>query len=408
MKAALHSVITEHDTHGARALGQASDPDKGVVVASVAPNLRRRFELGWALLEALGKSQDVSGHGRHDELNWEVLHAWLLAHRTAHLVLLDAQWLPLALIADLAGLVASCGVNVWLVAHHPVEQPYLDALDKWPHKSEKGGGLVEVLKSSMGNHLTSKVVKAPFPDVPTDNWPTFRFACAQALSPGDFEVVDVAFHRAFAEALPFFSRAEMNEAAMVVHLRETLNQCVSVAEMITTVRAVQVAAHRSGWLLQADPVRILNTAHAMSRSAINAPETWERLRAYRLPYRGAAVAMAAVGMNIEAMERLSCGGANEEGTAVTLDETTVAISSGAAVFVRGQLAYRRIMGAKGSDPFFADENGPHNDRVLADALRAPARELGVSVPEIATGRTPDPTSKRWKDRWGLALLKLSS
>lgn len=179
----IRSVTVAHDTRGARTLGRANNPDAGVIVA---PELRRRFELGWALLEALGKRSDVTGSGRNDEDNWELLCAWLTAHRIEHLVLLDAQWLPPALVADICGLSALAELTVWLVAHHEVPQTYRDALDNWPHRSGGDRDLAEV--AAIGLRQAPDSAAAEFPKVPADSWPTFRHAAATNLDPDGFAV----------------------------------------------------------------------------------------------------------------------------------------------------------------------------------------------------------------------------
>ncbi len=407
MSPALHSVLTEHDTHGARLLAKANDPERGLVVAAASPDPHQRFELGWALLEALGKRHDVSGHGRHDELNWEVLHAWLIAHDVHTLVLLDAQWLPPRLVADIAGLVATCGLDVWLVAHRPVVNDYLDALAVWPYRAPAGADLARLIYREPGAEGSPSTSAPWFPDVPADNWPTFRHACALALSPGAFEIVDERFRRSVALALEVFADQNPSEASVLRHLRQDLDTCVNVAEMTTVMRAVQVAAHRSGWLVQVNVARLRNTAELMSRAAITSPETWRRLRAYRYPFRGASVALAAAGLNVGEMESLHCADIESDGRTVRKGGHAVLVPVGAEIFVRAQLLFRQIQGAESADPFFADDRGALRSRDIADALRLPASELGVPVIDIATSRKPDPESTRWRDRWGITVQRLT-
>lgn len=405
MTGVLYSIVAEHDTQGARRLGRANAPDRGLLVASVAPDLAQRFELGWALLEALGKRQDVSGHGRHDELNWEVLHAWLLAQPIRAVVLLDAQWLRPSLVPDVAGLVATCGIDLWLVAHRPVGEAYEDALNAWPHRPARAADLVRLVRP--GTSAPTTPPPAPFPEVPSDNWPTFRHACAQSLSAEDFIVVDTLFRASLRAAEAVFAEAEPSEGRVLAHLRGALDEVATVAEMTTIVRATQVAAHRAGWLLQADPARLRAASETMSRAALGSPDTWRRLRAYRLPYRGSAVALSAIGLNVGDMLAIPCDAIADDGDLVTTPDGVARVPAGAEVFLRAQLLYRRLMGAPGDAPLFATDDGPLRDRALADALRQPARELGVPVLDVTTSRAPDPTSGRWRDRWGLSLQRLS-
>lgn len=406
MTATLRSVVAEHDTRGVRALLRANNPEAGLLVAAAAPDFTHRIELGWVLLEALGKRPDVTGQGRDDQLNWEVLHAWLIAHYVKTVVLLDAQWLPPQFIADLAGLVATCGLDLWLIAHLPVPEVYGDALSAWPHRDSRGGELVAALGLANPGSADAATSKR-FPTVPEDNWPTFRHACAQGLAPEDFVLVDALFQKAFRAALPAFAADDVSEASVLTHLREALHQAATVSEMTVIIRGVQVAAHRSGWLLQVDPARLRNTAETMSRAAVNSPDTWRQLRAYRLPYRGAAVALAAAELNVGDMQRLRCRDVLTEGRRVVVAGQPRAVPDGADLYLRAQLNYRRFAGADDGDLLFADDAGPLRDRALADALRYPARELGIPVLDIARVRAPDPTSMRWRDRWGITLQRLT-
>lgn len=406
----LHSVIVDHDTSGARTIGRANNPDAGIIVAAVPPeSRRRRYELSWGLLEGLGKRQDVTGNGRNDDENWEILHAWLLAHRIAHVVLLDAQWLAPELVEDVAGLAATCGLDMWLVAHHPVPEAHIDAIARWPHETGTQRGLAAAVKRS----LAAAPVPAPdldvaaFPDVVNDNWPTFRHACRQRLDPADFAVIDASYRAAFRAARSWFTGGDpVTEDTVLRHVRHQLNACVTVPEMVTTVRATQVAAWRSGWLLQADPARLVRTAEEMSRAAIHSPVTWRRLRAYRAPYRGAAVALAAADLTVGAMLDLVCGDVSADGTTVTSARVEVAVPAGAEVYLRAQAAYRNLQGAAPDEPLFADDDILLSDRTLASALLTPATEVGVPVNDLATSRRRVQDNARWRYRWGLSVQRL--
>lgn len=401
----LWSIVVDHDTIGARSLGRANNPDAGLVVAPVAPDLRRRFELGWAVLEALGKTHNVSGAGRHDEKNWELLHAWLAAHDITDVVMLDAQWLSRDLLDDLAGLVATCGVNVWLVAHHPASDRYIDDLARWPHRTDNGTALVDVLKTK-ARLDADPLDTTTFPQIPTDNWPTFRHAARQALTADEFAIVDRVFVDAYEHSRDLFTEPDVDEKKVISHLRDLTGRCQWAAEMLTCIRGVQVAAHRGGWLVQADLGRMLDTATEMADTAAHSPATWRRLRAYREPYRGTACALAAAQLTVGTMAELRCSDIDPDSGHVHVDGLEATVPEHGRVFVKAQLAHRANCGAEPDDLLFSDDDRSVSIRSLADALKSPAVEVGVPVNGAATIRADAADQTRWKARWGVSVQEL--
>src|ERR1039458_2725250 len=93
--------------------------------------MRRSYELTWELLFAFGKESDVAGAGRDETLNWEVLVAWIVAHRVQHIVLVDAQWLRRVMLEEMIGLASVTATTLWLVAQYPLEDEYEQALEGW-------------------------------------------------------------------------------------------------------------------------------------------------------------------------------------------------------------------------------------------------------------------------------------
>lgn len=134
--------------------------------------------------------------------------------------------------------------------------------------------------------------------------------------------------------------------------------------------------------------------------------TWRRLRAYRAPYRGAAVALAAADLTVGAMLDLVCGDVSADGTKVTSAGVEVAVPAGADVYLRALAAYRNLQGSAPDEPFFADDDTVLRDRTLASALLAPATEVGVPVNDLATSRHQAKDNARWRNRWGLSIQRL--
>jgi hypothetical protein len=408
MRGALHSFVSEHDHDAAHQIWRISDPASGVIVAGVAPNMRRLYELGQDLLISLGKDLMVTGSGRDADLDWDLLPVWLLAHRIRHVVIMNAEWLPPKFIEDLAGLAAVTGIDLWLVAHDPVPESYFRTLDQWPVSTDPAA-LVRLVRAAP--RAQKAVGAVSFPRVPNDNFPTFLAEARRHLDPDDFAVVDARFRAAFTAADLWFVQASVVDEESVLSLaRAALYECASTYESLVVVRGTQVAAFRRGWLVKVDIVRLLVTADAVSRAAIHSPATWQRLSAYREPYRAAACALAACDLSIAEILTVTCGGVDPDGSIVTyhldgsLQQVTVPV--GAEVFLRAQRIYREHEGATPDEALFSADGELMNDRFLGIALRAPILEVGVPLLSQRALRTRM-DSRRWANRWGLSVQALA-
>jgi hypothetical protein len=393
-----------------RRLRSVTNIEVGVVVAAVPPEMRRGYELTWEILLGLGKRTDVTGAGRQESLNWEVLAAWVLAQRIEHIVLIDAQWLRRTMIEDVIGLAAVTATTLWLVAQHPLEDEYEAALSNWPTEPAEISDLKVLIERALN---ASPIVDArnEFPVVPSDNFVTFRSEAKRRLSPDSFNAVDARYVAVYRSARTWCveSGQGIDEDTVLAVVRAELHDCACADEMLTALRAIQAALFRSGWLLSVDLIRLVVTAERAARAAIQSPATWVRLRAYREPFRGAACALAASELSLSAIGALSIGAVEADGSGVRVERsgevTVVRVPEGAAVYLRAQLLYRAIQGASDGELLFANDEGPMESRYLADAIRCPIGEVGVPLYSQQVDRA-DLHPVRWGLRWGLSVQEL--
>jgi hypothetical protein len=400
--ARLFHLITEFDTGGARKLGAANNPNAGVVVAAVPPDMRRGFELGWELLGALGKRDDVAGPGRNHDKNWDLVTAWMLAHPVSNLVLLDAQWLNPELVGDVAALAAVCDLTVWFVAHIPIDDKYAASIDVWPVRTGDPKALAAALRTPAPQHCAT----SGFPTVPLDNWATWLAEVRQRLDGEAAAMVEQRYRSAFRSASRFLeSTAAVEEATVLGHLRAELAACTTAHEMITVIRAVQAAAFAVGWLVHADLPRLLATAEHAARAAVNNPANFTSLIAYREPYRAVACALAALDLSTDQMRAITIADAAVDGATVSVDGATRAMPAGTALYLRAQLALRDLEGGRATDALIGGSDGAFRDRHLVNAVRSAIGDLGVPFISQTLSRTPV-DSNRWANRWGLAVQGL--
>ncbi len=386
MSSTIQSVATAHDTEGARSLLELSDPHSGFLVAQVVPKMRRRTQLCQDLLYALGQRDDVGGRLRDGERDWELLIAWLRGWPVRELVLLDAQWLPNAFLDDVAGLAATCGSRLWLVAQQPVEDTYPAGLRSWPTAEPLPRELVAIVKARR-DELAATLPAPSFPRVPATNFVSFRAEARRQLTAAEFALVDALYRDTYGEARTWLDGldGDLGEEQVLTHLRPRLALLATADEMVTAVRATQAAAFRHGILLNAEPVQLFLTAERAGAAAITSPETWRRLRAYREPYRGAMCALAAAELGVDDVLEIRLADVAADGTSVTLSGKRCDVPAGGAPYLRAQVALRTLEGAGPGDTLFADEDGvPIRRRMLALALRS------SSLASPSCPRTPSP------------------
>lgn len=403
MTAHIWTVEAAHDPAGAKAIRRANNPDSGLLTVTAVADLRRSYELVWELLHALGVDDQISGNGRETDVSIETVVSWMLAHPIRHVVVLDAQNLPAPILNDLCGLAALTGIDLWLVAHPPIRAGYSTALEAWPCHEGRAEDLVALLRPAPPSSTTAPV----FPRVPTDNFLTFRAEARRHLTPDDFTLVDEVYRRVARETTLWLETTTdpVTETTVLGFIRQQLWRAATYGEMIVRVRAVQVAAFLAGWYVQADPHRLLTTLDIVSRAAIHNEDTWRRLRAYREPYRAAACVLAALECSTDQMLAVTLDDITTDGSHIVIDGETKPVPAGADLFVRAQLAQRRIHGATGTDLLMADDNGPYRDRMLVEAVRNPAIEVGVALLSHTVSRARiDPN--RWAVRYGLSVQAL--
>lgn len=381
----------------------AADPWAGVAVANIHADTTTEHQLIRDLLDGLGKRSTVSGWDRSVDNDREVLPIWLAAHPITDLVVVGSQDIPTYLLDVVAGACAVAGTNLWLCEEHPGVD-YLAERANWPTGTATFDELLAALPDPPAD------APAAFPDVPLDGPMTFLAACRDELPDDEFAVV-AARYREVRDATRGWAAARdvLDENSVVEWLRGQMDRCRTVPEMLTVVRAVQVEAFQldgQRYHVQVELLRLLATADHAPEAVAADPATWRALAAYRDPVRGAACALAAAGAGIDDLTALRLADIGEHGTGITTaDGTTIHVHPDAAVYLRAQHLVRVAQGAGDDELVFADEDGPHRNRLLVRYIRNPVTDLGIAVTTRAvTNARPD--AARWSSRWGVSVQAL--
>lgn len=460
-----------------------TDLGAGRVGVLARPGMRR---LGWLAadtLAALGCRNDVTGSGQPGDGDWALATAWLKTHRIRHLYIQHAWTMPFRVLEDLHTVLAHTELTLWLVGDSPYTDTHSAVLDElvtassdapsdaptdtrtrhfagavtapitgeefiaaWADTSalrvlpldcgqgELVASLVAPPATSVDGRTAAAVEmpgQAGWPiRVPDDDFTTFRAACRAVLSEAQFTLVDDAFQAnvtTVADALAALAGAgPVDEASVAALLAHAWQDAESMAHFITYVRAAQVAFFLAHYYLQVDLDQLIGTAATMPRRAARTSATWARLLAYPEPHRGAVCALAAAGMPVGEIRRLTVdhvdpvtgdlrptlatsASGSTCGFSGTPDDRTVDVEAAAQVFLRAQAHLRHIQGATGADPLFVTKHGRARNVLTENALVAvitkARQELGVAVAPARLDRKAI-TSSRWLTRWGVSIQEL--
>lgn len=417
----LHTVI---DTTGAT-LQQLpprrfTDLAAGRLGVLARPGMRRANWLATDILTALGCDEGVTGAGRPGDGSLDLAVTWLRTHRIEHLYIQFAWSVKHPVLDDACETARRAGCQLWLVGDAPYTDLHSRRLEPFQPATWSGeefldhwGDWVNLpTRSAAGSPA---VCESPWPaQLPADDLTTFRSACRDLLAPAQFAVVDeyllTSHHRAAADLVPVLAesrdRLEEAEAAVAAWLAAEWEDTASLQHFVVFLRASQVAAFNAGYYLQVDLDQLVATAAGMPRRALRTSQVWQRLHTYADPHRAATCALAAAGMSVGVIPRMTVGDYDPSTGTATVDGVAYDVEAPARIFCEAQQTYRRLEGATDGDPFIATKDGtPVGPRALASGIKAARRELGVAVAAARIDRAvPDP--QRWMMRWGVSIQDL--
>lgn len=404
-------TIARSDTRHARFLATLNDPASGTVAIRIRPDTRR---FGWVardILAALGKREDVSGKGRNNESDTRLAQIWLVAHSIGDLVVVGVEALRSDLISELAMFAFTCGLRLWLVADHELPASASRVFAQWP--------VVPVGQAKFDAHWQPRVFAAaarPVPSrslwpthVPNSDFPVFLTDVHHLLPKPQAQVVDGRFRQAAAAASEALQNPELTDVTaehVAGLLRAHLNDCVSLAEMVTVVRAFQVAAFHLGWFVQVDTTSFLASSEHKIHATVRNAQTWRSLRAYKQPYRSAVCALRGSDIDLARQQQITIADVEPDGGHVAIAGEHIRIRDDAAVYVRAMLLYRLADGAKPADLLFTRRDGGQvGVRKLVQVLMDAATELGVVLYAGQVKRS-NRSNRLWRQGQGISVQLL--
>jgi transcriptional regulator with XRE-family HTH domain len=398
----------------------ANDPDRGRVAVLVRPGMRRPDWLTRDLLAALGVDFTVTGRGRNADQNLQLLPVRLAARRITDVLIAGAESLTPSMLTDLMLLAAAARVRLWLVTTPPVTDTLSTALADWcptavtvADAADAWPGLITQAAAPQRRRTTAQpsaaVTEAEPWRLPLVDATTLLAACRRLLPAAEAAWVHQRQTAAVADAgrvLDDHGDAATLTEPIAGWLLDRYDIAGTLTQFVTDVRGLQIAALWRGLLLQIDLPALMGTASAAPSAAARTAEVWQRLRAYRLPVRAAACALAAARLGTTAICAVTLADTAADGRTVTVDGRPVAIEPHAAEYVAEQRLLRLASGTPQTAPLLATSTGTAiSDKALARLLSEARTELGIIVTSRRVERAA-PDGATTLRRWGVTVTRI--
>lgn len=359
----------------------------GAVWIHVRPNLRRGAAVAADLLSALGKDLSWHGKGRNEQSDRALAVAWIRAMGAQDIVVSNAQHAPESALRFLATLSQECGTTTWLLYRAPIRDTTLGLIHSLASHSDDWAA---VPLPEPGNHTpvtTSNCI--PFP-VPAVDFLSFQRAAAASEE--------------WSEALRVFSdQLNISHLSLLDHpsaagihslVARLLVQAHGTSELISRLRACQLAAWKAGHLLSID-FSTLPPSQELPTTPL--AELDQALMRYRQPQRIVVNSLCARGIPLAEVQRLTLAEATQDPTLPRLvDRPTNALTTATEALVH----LRRQEGAS-EDAFLLVQDA----KTLATYVTHAIADTGINIAGRRVERVHE--ISKWLKQLGLTVRPLS-
>ncbi|MCO8127503.1 hypothetical protein NHL50_09815 [Acidimicrobiia bacterium EGI L10123] len=362
-----------------------------------------------AVLTGLGKDGRLTFAKRSAEA---LAAAWLSVTHHTDALIVDVTVLRGRVLEDVVHMLVAFGIRPWLV----IPSGDYDDLD------ERTDLATELVDHFDGVLLSPAETVAAWPDTadPTaadtdddGDWPLvpridavyFRSAVRDLLDPDDATFVDTYFVSTVKEIRDELSQPNLQIRSVEKLLRNRMHDAVTDDELITIVRAAQVAAATTRFRIFVNPIRLFGACNVLPRRGhIVRDDWWTRLDRYRDPDVGTVAALHMAGMDLADIHTLATDDVTEgpdgSATATGASGAPFTLTGPAARFLRASVAWR-IFGA-GPGPLFSTHraDGISNQR-LGHLAREPMT-VGIRHTGVKAWRN-EPTAENWLANYGITV-----
>lgn len=360
---------------------------EGPAWVHVRPNLRRGAAVAADLLTALGKDLAWHGKGRNEQSDRTLALAWIRAIGTKDIVVSNAQHAPDSALRFLAGLGSECSITTWLLHRAPIRDTTLGLINSLATHT---GDLASVpMPVPLAHTNFGADIDMEFP-VPAVDFLKFHHVAAQS------EEWTRALH-AFSDQLDISGISMVENGSITginTHIARLLAQAHGMSELVSRLRACQLAAWRTGHLVSVDFSTLLPSQELPTTPPARLDQILMR---YRQPQRIVVNSLSARGIPLREVQRLTIAEAAEDTSLPRLvDSPTAALATATEALVH----LRRLEGAPEHGFLFVQDA-----KSLATYVTQATADTGINIAGRRVERVQD--LPKWLKRLGITVRPLS-
>lgn len=419
----LHLVLDPEDAiEHVQFLHDLAGPEDRLLVA-ISPGADNKRIVGYDILRALGKGSELIGVDRSSREMWLRAQLWLEVSGVKDLFVTRAHLLPPWMLGELALLAIRADTRLWLVAQvSELNQSRNKFFATWPFErlrwSDFATRWAPPTTPQKARPKTQRRSRADLlPDVPIDDFTTFRASCRDLLSDEAFAAVDAEFLAGLDASCAYLDshRDEtITETMICDFVRDLIADIDWLPQLFARVRGCQAGALRAGYLMKVQLDVLSATSVARARLDEASIDILSRYSAPR--YGAAAMLVAATGCQLDALTAMNLSDVSSDSRKVLIDGKSHSLPDGAAAMVEVLVRERLAQRAEDDDPLFVyikgtgrryDKLHRWTPRGMYDNLKKIERESGLLLTShlLNAGQRD---AVNWARRRGISLQPISS
>jgi hypothetical protein len=392
------------------------DPEAGRLSVEVLPTDAGKTPdlVAIELLTALGKDFEMPASYPNQQMRWARVCAWLIASDIRTIILGGGQLLHLRAWSRLFELACVCDLTVWVISRlgsTPRKQRHW--LAHWPAETVDWPDFEQHWKAHATRRPRNRSAgkATTFPRVPATDFTAFLEDAQQTLSTAHYARVraeTLRYARDFFDYLT--TEDEPHDALIAERLLDYISETQWVDEALTRLRGAQLGAFHAGWSLKVDYPAL----HARLRG--DPPVGLTRDRANRLRrfpstlYAAVGAAALVSGASPRQLARIRVDDLADDASALVVGHRSFDVPVHGRDLLRAQRVFRHLSGATGDDALLiadAPSRAGNAANTLHWYLRGIRQSTGIDL-KPKQGNGPRLDAKRWSQRYGLSLKRISA